>query len=193
MTTFVQQMLSNKNTQDLVLELQNGSEAALSQLYDRYSEALYGLVLRILRDDLLAQDVLQESFVNIWKKADTYSSKKGTFFTWSMNICRNKAIDELRKRGRKTEVQEELSAEEGSGFSPAQNIEGIGLKELLSDLPEDQENVLHLMYFRGYTQQEISDEFSIPLGTVKTRARSGLKKLKELFILLVLLWILKNI
>jgi RNA polymerase sigma-70 factor (ECF subfamily) len=193
MTTFVQQMLSNKNTQDLVLELQNGSEAALSQLYDRYSEALYGLVLRILRDELLAQDVLQESFVNIWKKADTYSSKKGTFFTWSMNICRNKAIDELRKRGRKTEVQEELSAEEGSGFSPAQNIEGIGIKDLLSDLPEDQEDVLHLMYFRGYTQQEISDEYSIPLGTVKTRARSGLKKLKELFILLVLLWILKNI
>ena len=110
-----------------------------------------------------------------------------------MNICRNKAIDELRKRGRKTEVQQELSTEEGSGFSPAQNIEGIGLKDLLSDLPDDQENVLHLMYFRGYTQQEISDEFSIPLGTVKTRARSGLKKLKELFILLVLLWILKNI
>lgn len=186
-------MSSNNPNNQLILELQAGSENALSKLYDMYSEALYGLILRIVRDDLLAQDILQECFVKIWQKAKSYSPSKGTFFTWALNICRNRAIDELRKKKRENEGKDGLEhSSQFESHSASMNVEAIGLSEILKELPEEQQFVLNLMYFQGYTQQEIADEHGIPLGTVKTRARSALKHLREIFILLLLFWILKH-
>ncbi len=193
MTTFVTQMSSNHPNNQLIKELQEGSEEALSKLYDIYSEALYGLILRIVNDDLLAQDILQECFVKIWQKAKLYSPAKGTFFTWALNICRNRAIDELRKKKRESDGKKGFeNVPQFESHVKSMNVDAIGLSDLLKTLSKEQQFVLELLYFQGYTQQEIADEHDIPLGTVKTRARSALKHLREIFILLLLFWILKH-
>ncbi|NQZ35675.1 MAG: sigma-70 family RNA polymerase sigma factor [Crocinitomicaceae bacterium] len=179
--------------EELVNQLQGGSEIALSKLYDIYSSSLYGLVLKIVRDDELAQDILQDCFVKIWKKAQTYSSSKGTFFTWMLNICRNKSIDELRKNEREREGKDKLANSESySVLGTETNINVIGLKGHISKLSKEQQIIIEYIYFKGYTQQEVSDELGIPLGTVKTRARLAVIELREIFVTILLFWIAKN-
>ncbi len=187
-------MANKENIELLVTQLQDGDEKALAQIYDMYSSALYGLILKIVRNDELAQDILQDCFVNIWKKAQSYSSGKGSFFTWMLNICRNKSIDELRKierhRAGKNQIADSnVHMNNGSEM----NINTIGLKDMLAKLPEEQQLIIEFLYFKGYTQQEVSDELGIPLGTVKTRARNAIKGLQNYFTIIILLWILKNI
>lgn len=186
-------MVDQHKIEGLVVQLQQGDEKALSTLYDMYSGSLYGLVLKIVKDDGLAQDVLQDCFVNIWKKAASYTPSKGSFFTWMLNICRNKSIDELRKVERTRTGKDELAH---SGISTSNgldtNIDTIGIKDILHKLPKEQQVIIDFIYFRGYTQQEVSDELDIPLGTVKTRARMALIELRESFTILIILWILKN-
>lgn len=187
-------MSKENEIQELVDQLQGGSEVALSKLYDMYSGSLYGLVLKIVRDDELAQDILQDCFVNIWKKAQTYSPTKGTFFTWMLNICRNKSIDALRKIERERDGKENLAnSDTYSMHGTETNINAIGLKEHLSKLTEEQQIIIEYIYFKGYTQQEVSDELGIPLGTVKTRARLAVVELREIFVTILLFWIIKNI
>jgi RNA polymerase sigma-70 factor (ECF subfamily) len=182
------------NIEGLVHELQSGSEEALSKLYDMYSSSLYGLILKIVRDEDLAQDVLQDCFVKIWKKAQTYSSSKGSFYTWMLNICRNKSIDELRKQERIKTGKDELGhADVYSNTGTETNIDAIGLENHIERLSEDHQLIVKYIYFKGYTQQEVSDELGIPLGTVKTRARAAVNELRELFVTILLFWILSNI
>lgn len=178
----------------LVRKLQQGDEKALSLIYDKYSDSLYGIILKIVRNDDLAQDILQECFVNIWRKAQSYSSDKGTFFTWMLNICRNKSIDELRKINRVNLGKNQLEDYNvGMKNGLDTSIDTIGLTDMLKKLPEEQQLIIDFLYFKGYTQQEVSDELGIPLGTVKTRARTAVKELQNYFTIIVLLWILKNI
>jgi RNA polymerase sigma-70 factor, ECF subfamily len=187
-------MTKENDIQELVSQLQGGSEMALSKLYDLYSGSLYGLILKIVRDDELAQDILQDCFVNIWKKAQTYSSTKGTFFTWMLNICRNKSIDALRKVERERDGKENLANSDTYSMQGTEtNINAIGLKEHLRKLTEEQQIIIDYIYFKGYTQQEVSDELGIPLGTVKTRARLAVVELREIFVTILLFWIIKNI
>lgn len=181
------------NIEELVNQLQDGSEIALSKLYDIYSSSLYGLVLKIVRDDELAQDILQDCFVKIWRKAQTYSSSKGTFFTWMLNICRNKSIDELRKHEREREGKDKLANSESYAVLGTEtNVNIIGLKDHISKLSKEQQIIIEYIYFKGYTQQEVSDELGIPLGTVKTRARLAVIELREIFVTILLFWIAKN-
>jgi RNA polymerase sigma-70 factor (ECF subfamily) len=178
----------------LVKALQNGDESAFSKLYDMYSGALYGLILKIVLDEEIAQDVLQDSFVKIWKNCQSYSQEKGTFYTWMLNICRNTAIDSFRKTKKERENKIQKEADNVSSLNHESiNINTIGLMELIDKLPEEQRIVIDYLYFRGYTQQELSDELNIPLGTVKTRARNAVIELKDHFVLILLLWTLKNI
>jgi RNA polymerase sigma-70 factor (ECF subfamily) len=159
-----------------------------------YKDALYGMIHKIVKDDLLAQDILQECFVNIWKKAKMYQPDKGTFFTWMLNICRNKSIDELRKNNRETNNKNQMSESNVYMQNTLETNENtIGIKDLLKKLPEEQSIIIEFMYFKGYTQQEVSDELNIPLGTVKTRSRMALKELRNSFTTLIILWILENI
>lgn len=183
------------NTPDhLVSALQTGSQKAFSELYDMYSPNLYGLIHTIVKDTEVANDLLQECFINIWKKAPQYSPEKGSFFTWSLNICRNKSIDYLRKQKRERDY-----VESGAKTNPdAQtlsfiNTNIIGLREMIQKLPEEQQIIIDYLYFRGFTQSETAEALDLPLGTVKTRARMAIKGLKGNFILLAVLWILKNI
>jgi RNA polymerase sigma-70 factor (ECF subfamily) len=178
----------------LIVELQNGNENAFALLYDKYSPALYGIVQKIIRDDDIAQDILQDCFVTIWKKAKSFDATKGSFFTWMLNICRNKAIDVLRKQQRESGHLDTMKETEVlSSKETAMNVNTIGLGEEVNKLPEEQQIIIEYLYFKGYTQKEVSEELNIPLGTVKTRARYAITELRNTFTTLLLLWILKNI
>jgi len=162
----------------------------MSDLYDRYADTLYGLAAKIVKSDEIAQDIVQDSFVKIWKNIDSYNNEKGTFFTWMLNVTRNTAIDFLRKakKQRATSIQDiENSVDMAGGMST--NVNAIGLSSIVDNLQEDQRILVEYIYFKGYTQQEVSDELEIPLGTVKTRIRSAVKELQKWFVILLTIWI----
>lgn len=183
----------NQELKELVHRLQNGDEKALSKIYDDYSAALFGLINRIVPDKDAAGDVLQDSFVKIWKYAPTFSNEKGSFFTWMLNICRNSAIDALRKTKKEQEHKNQILAENVSNPNQAMmNVNAIGLSNLVNKLPEDQRIIIEYLYFKGYTQQELADELNLPLGTVKTRARNAVLELKNHFVIITLLWIVEH-
>ena len=170
--------------QELVALLEQRDDRAYSYLYDNYAAALNGIICPIVNDDELANDVLQEVFVNIWKKIDSYDSTKGRLFTWLLNIARNAAIDKIRSKGYRNSKQN-LSIPENGDVSNAPsvsqpNIDNIGLKKLLLKLKDDYRTLIDLSYFQGFTHEEISKSLNIPLGTVKTRIRAALTQLKTM-------------
>ncbi|GAB3532346.1 sigma-70 family RNA polymerase sigma factor [Pontibacter brevis] len=169
--------------EELVARLRSQDASAVSLLYDMYSPTLFGVVLQIIKEEETAEDVLQEAFVKIWSSFQSYDASKGRLFTWMINICRNLAIDKIRsKQYRVSQKTNEIPASPraihgSSEFKP----EHIGLREVTEKLSPEQKQIIDLMYFEGLTQSEIAEEFSIPLGTVKTRARSAIKTLGKLF------------
>jgi len=167
---------------ELVSLLQEQDETAFSYLYDNYGGALYGIISPIVKDTETANDVLQEVFVNIWKKINQYDTAKGRLFTWMLNIARNAAIDKLRSRafrdGMKNRPIPE-NAEAIAASTPAKT-DDVGLKKVLAGLKEDYRVLIDLSYFQGFTHEEISKIMDIPLGTVKTRIRSALIQLRNM-------------
>lgn len=167
----------------LVTKLKSRNRDALGYLYDNYASALYGIISRIVSDENVAEEVLQDVFMKIWSKIDQYESSKGRLFTWMANLSRNLAIDKLRskeiKKVGKTDNLETFVTEIERSHQNHQNIDSIGLKETLKSLREEERFIIEMTYFKGYTQSEVSEEFDIPLGTVKTRLRMGLKSLRE--------------
>lgn len=157
---------------------------AFNVLYDNYSAALYGVISRIVESEATAQDILQDVFVKIWKRIDSYDSTKGRLFTWMLNIARNTAIDELRsaqhKQGIKNHTIEDSVNTINSSQSTSIKTDQIGLKETVLKLKSEYKLIIDLLYFKGYTQEEVSQEFNIPLGTVKTRTRAALTDLRKL-------------
>ena len=173
----------------LIDRIKCGDQQAFSEVYDRYCGALNGVVQRFVKDPDAAEDVLQDTFVKIWKNCTTYDDTKGSFFTWMLNIARNTAIDHLRKQQKKT-VGENRIGENNVGLSPAneQNTNTIGLMAMVDKLNPDQRLMVEYLYVKGYTQQEVADELEIPLGTVKTRTRTAMKELRKWFTILIV-WI----
>jgi RNA polymerase sigma-70 factor (ECF subfamily) len=169
---------------DLIQRLQAKDRSALVYLYDHYSAALYGVVFRIIKKEEIAQEVLQDIFIRIWDRFDQYDASMGRLFTWMLNIARNQAIDKTRSREiskeRKTGAIENVVSKIDSEDYVEQRIEGIGVKEILKALPEEQQFVVEYLYFQGYTQSELSEEFNIPLGTVKTRLRLAMQQLRTI-------------
>ena len=164
--------------------LRERSEKAFAYLYDNYAGALFGVIHSIITERENANDILQDVFLNIWKKIDSYDSAKGRLFTWMLNIARNAAIDKLRSRsfrdGLKNQpISENVDVSIGPGaISPA--INDVGLRKVISRLKEEQRVLIDLSYFQGYTHEEIAKAMNIPLGTVKTRIRSALIQLRTL-------------
>ena len=160
--------------------LQQQSTQALKLLYERYSAALFGVIARMVNDDNLAEDILQESFLKIWNNATSYEASKGRLFTWMLNICRNAAIDKMRSKGYK--AKKKTSSEEAIVYEDNlyQDIkpELIGIKDLVMKLKPEWKEIVDLVYFNGYTHQEASEELNIPLGTVKTRLRNAILHLR---------------
>lgn len=170
--------------QELVALLQQRNETAFSYLYDNYSGALAGIINAIIPDTETMRDVLQEVFVNIWKKIELYDASKGRLFTWMMNVARNAAIDKIRSRGYQ-ESKKNLSVDNGNqemtiGGVSLPQTKDIGLQRMLASLKEEYRTLIELSYFQGYTHEEISKALGIPLGTVKTRIRSALSNLRTM-------------
>lgn len=161
---------------------------AFRALYDRYSDLVYSTTLRMVRDVYLAQDMVQEVFLRIWRKPESYVAQRGRFAVWLTSVARNRAVDEIRSRGRRyrhetasPEEQERELAGPGQD-DPALTAELADQRRIildaLAELPAEQRQVIELAYFGGLTQQEIAQRLSQPLGTVKTRIRLGMRKLR---------------
>ena len=170
--------------QELVLALKRRDNQAFGFLYDNYSGALYSIIRQIIAEnDELASDVLQEVFINIWRKIETYDQTKGRLFTWMLNIARNASIDTLRSKSyQNSQKNQELPDNVYKGTAnqtTLMNVDNIGLKKVLEKLKPEHRSLVELAYFKGFTHEEIADMMGIPLGTVKTRIRNALIQLRE--------------
>jgi len=160
-------------------------EAALAQLYDRYRAILFGLLMRILNNREEAEDVLQEVFLQVWRKAADFDESRGRPFTWLVTLARSRGIDRLRSLAARERVAVAGAREVSEDFSDAATdafkSEQRGLvSDALAKLPDEQKGPIMLAYFDGLTQSEIATRTGAPLGTVKTRMRTGMIRLREL-------------
>ena len=178
---------SNADDVALMRRMVEADETALGALYDRWVRSLYSLVLHLLKDPDEAEDVVEETFWQAWRKADSYEPSRGAVSTWLLTIGRRKALDRLRarKRSREDLIGDDRSLADlpSSAPDPSIDVEGAELREsvrlALNDLPSEQREVLELGYFNGLSQSEIADVTGQPLGTVKTRMRLAMQKLRE--------------
>jgi RNA polymerase sigma factor (sigma-70 family) len=167
--------------QELVEKLKSQDNQAFSYLYDNYSAALYGIVKQIVGDSEVSNDVLQEVFVNIWKKIDTYDPTKGKLFTWMLNIARNASIDKTRSKNFQQALKQvPLTESEIAHPVVRAGIDDYGLKKVIYKLKSEQRMLVDLSYYQGYTHDQIAKALNIPLGTVKTRLRAALSQLRNL-------------
>ncbi len=170
--------------EELVQRLVAQDKDAFSYLYDNYSGAIYGTLIRIVAEEDVAQDLLQETFVKIWKSFASYNAEKGRLYTWMVNIARNLAIDFKRSRSFKSSEKNQDIDKSVGAINRSQktvfNIDRIGLKEIVEKLKPESREMINLLYYNGYTQEEASKELGMPLGTVKTRTRTALIELRKL-------------
>lgn len=168
---------------ELVRLLQQQDRNAFNYLYEHYSGALYHQITSIVSDEALAADVLQDVFLNIFRKFDSYDASRSRLYTWMLNIARNAAIDMVRSKGFR-QMQQNRNVDDAVYTSAAGTVntptDHIGLAKTMTGLKQELRQVLELAYFSGYTQEEISELLKIPLGTVKTRIRTALKQLREM-------------
>ncbi|MFN2454834.1 MAG: sigma-70 family RNA polymerase sigma factor [Pyrinomonadaceae bacterium] len=172
----------------LLEAITRGDESSLAALYDRYNSILFGLLLRILHDRAEAEDVLQEVFWRVWQHAADFDETRGRVFTWLVTIARSRAIDRLRSLGSRERTVEEAARTSELLISPVTNAATATLaaeqreivSRALAQIPEEQRRTLVLAYFEGLTQSEIAARTNEPLGTVKTRTRAGLARLRIL-------------
>jgi RNA polymerase sigma factor (sigma-70 family) len=169
--------------EELVAALKRNERIAFEFLYDHYSGALFNIISKTLRDEEKAADVLQESFLKIWKNIASYNPDKGRLFTWIINIARNTAIDAMRVEGRKPvmdDIGDRLVRNERDVDHESQNSSSE-MKAIINMLRPERKVLIDMAYFQGYTHEEIAEELSIPLGTVKSRIRTALQELKQYF------------
>jgi RNA polymerase sigma-70 factor (ECF subfamily) len=179
---------SDLQDEELMAQLRQRDVGAFETLYDRYGNLVYSVSLRVLGDVQAAEDVVQEVFLRLWRKPHHYDTARGRFVTWLMSVTRNRAIDERRSRGRRQrrealpelEFGDTLASDDSDDPAAAALLtdERYAIRQALSGLPPEQRQTIELAYFGGFTQQEISDALGQPLGTVKTRIRLGMQKLR---------------
>jgi RNA polymerase sigma-70 factor, ECF subfamily len=158
-------------------------QGAVAELYDRHSRLLYGLLLRILRNRGEAEEVLQEVFVLVWTRAETYSVALGSPAAWLVRIARNRAIDRLRSNAVRLRAVEAAPASADASDNPEMRAvaseQQQAVKAALDELPPEQRILIEQAYYLGLTQSELAERFQLPLGTVKTRIRTGMMALRE--------------
>ena len=171
-------------TQEEVLALiSKKDDRAYTYLYDMYSKSLFSIIKNLINDREEAEDVLQEVFIKIWKNIDSYNESKGRFYTWAVNIARNSTIDKLRSKNFNNS-KKNLSSDNFVHLLDDSNkltnkIDSIGIEEFVKKLKPKCIQIIDLLFFKGYTQQEASDELEIPLGTVKTQNRNCINDLRN--------------
>lgn len=176
-----------RNVADLALleRMRGGDEGALAAFYDRWSDRVYSLAVHLLREARDAEDIVEETFWQVWRNAARYDAARGTVGTWLLTICRSRALDRIRTRRRR---KEDATLDDAASFeSPEPDAAsamvtsetGRIVREALAELPVEQRQAVELAYFRGLSQSEIAEKTGQPLGTVKTRVRLAMVKLRE--------------
>jgi RNA polymerase sigma factor (sigma-70 family) len=160
--------------------LRQQSEAGFDYLYQHYSGALFSIVKAIVVNEQAAEDVLQEVFIRIFRKIDQYQEDKSRLYTWMAQIARHAAIDWLRKEGNRPTGHNQKDPEDVSIAVTGIKTEGTDLARWVNKLAAAEKAIVILAYFEGHTQEEISERLQVPLGTVKSRLRSGLKRLRDM-------------
>jgi RNA polymerase sigma-70 factor (ECF subfamily) len=171
----------------LINRIAQGDDSAFDALYKRFSGSLYGMAFRMMNDAKEAEDVLQEGFTYIWRKAGTYDPSRSSPFAWAVMITRNKAIDRLRVRQRIEKLRERVTSEElfdqdkdeTSANEPALRERGAIVRSALKNIPPEQRQALELSFFGGLTHEQIAERLDTPLGTIKARIRRGLLRLRD--------------
>lgn len=163
------------------------NEKGIELLYENYSQTLYGYIFRMVKSEVIAEEVLQEAFVKIWMNFSSYDQTKGRLFTWILKLTRNLALDKLRSReiseNKKNISGDKINSVVDHYHSEHINTDKIGLRDLVTKLDSDKRKLIEMIYFFGFTQSEVAEELNIPLGTVKTRVRASLRQLRENFFL----------
>ena len=177
------------DSEDLLGLVVIGRTEALEEIYDRYSHPVYSLVLGLLREPAIAEEVTQEVFLRVWMRSSSFKPLSGKAKTWILSIAHHRAIDRLRQqrpRQKESPLEDFLEGEWQMGTEAGAveqtailQEESVKIQEAMKKLPEEQPQVLVLGYFRGFTQAEISKGLNVPLGTVKTRMRLGIQKLRQ--------------
>jgi RNA polymerase sigma-70 factor (ECF subfamily) len=166
----------------LVAWIRAGDQQAMSELYDRYGKVVYAVALRVLQDASGAEDVLQDVFLQLWRKPDAFDASRGSLAAWLAVIARHRAIDRVRKRRPETDIEECVIAsgpdlrDETERTLVIEKVRGV-----LAEMNPDQRTALELAFFQGLTHTEIAEKTGEPLGTIKTRIRTGLQQLRARF------------
>jgi len=172
---------------ELLQKIAAGDRQALAELYDRYERMVYGLAWRLMQDAQLAEEIVQDVFTRVWQKGQSYDPDQGKFSTWLLQVTRNRALDVLKSRKRRQQetLQDDAQWRDVRDEAPTTedavlvNLQRQEIRDALETLHEDQQAVIRWMYFQGLTQQEVSERYKIPLGTVKSRVRLALNRLKQ--------------
>ena len=174
---------SNIADEQIIEQLLQRETSGMSVLYDKYSGALFGTIIRVVRSQEIAEEVLQDTFTKVWRNIESYDTTKGRLFTWLINIARNSAIDATRQKDFKRQNQpldnvvNTIDTQKSSSLNP----ETIDMRQLAEKLPKEYKDLVDLIYFQGFTQSEAAEALDIPLGTVKTRVRTAMVRLREFF------------
>ena len=164
--------------EELVRQVAQGNDRALSELYDRYSRPVYATGVRLLGDAHLAEELVQDAFTNVWQGAASFDPSRASFATWLYRVTRNRAVDlARRRRARPQSAGEERLRAVSGGPEPEASVDGWDVSRALSRIPEEHRQVLTLAYFEGLSQREISWRTGVPLGTIKSRTTAALKRL----------------
>jgi len=177
---------SRQADQATLARIARGDQTAFAELYDRHARLVYSLALRILQDGADAEDIVQEVFAQVWAQAGRYDASRGAVAAWMLTVTRSRAIDKLRaKRARPEAAAEASAAESVVDLAAAQDLELLSaeqvtrLQRALKELPDSQRTALELAYYEGLTHVEVASRLNEPLGTVKTRIRQAVMKLRE--------------
>jgi RNA polymerase sigma-70 factor (ECF subfamily) len=178
--------LAHLSDEALVALVARGDETALAELYDRTSRVAYGLAFRVLRDDRLAEDAVQEGFLAVWRSAGAFRAERAKASTWVLTLVHRRAVDLVRREERRRaepldeSATEMASAEPGTDEAAWLRFERERVQAALRQLPDAQREAIELAYYGGYSQAELADRLGVPLGTIKSRMFAGLARLREL-------------
>ena len=182
----MRKQLAHLSDEALVALIARGDENALAELYDRVGRIAYGLAVRILRDERLAEDAVQEGFLSVWRTASSFTAERAKASTWILTLVHRRAVDLVRReeRRRAEPLADDSGAEPTAAPGPEEaawlRFERERVQEALSKLPDVQREAIELAYYGGFSQSELAERLGVPLGTIKSRMFAGLARLREL-------------
>jgi RNA polymerase sigma-70 factor (ECF subfamily) len=185
--TGMRRQLTHFSDEALVALVARGDEPALAELYDRHGRVAYGLAFRVVRDERLAEDAVQDAFLSVWRTAAGFRAERGKASTWIFTLAHRRAVDTVRREERRRadplrdEAHAALADERGSTEDAAwERFERERVLAALAQLPDQQREAIELAYYGGYSQSELAERLGVPLGTIKSRMFAGLARLREL-------------